>query len=191
MCSCKAHICDSVLIQSTLSAFSLMGFAWCHLLRSGPQRVPPTTPTPHSSHTHVSLALVSVCFSYHRLMTWCVIFILSASPSVCAVFFFLKGGHCWGVSDAQASFSLSAVVIFTEYTVYCGRTPRHLPLMTSVSALCGANGPATSPQRGGGCGADRGGHRARRRGEREGNDEGKTVFSITSPFRFFTPLIPE
>lgn len=29
------------------------------------------------------------------------------------------------------------------------------------------------------------------RGEREGNDEGKTVFSITSPFRCFTPLIPE
>lgn len=29
------------------------------------------------------------------------------------------------------------------------------------------------------------------RGEREGDDEGKTVFSITSPFRFFTPLTAE
>lgn len=172
MRSCIAHICCSVLIHSILSGFSLMGLAGCHLPRSGPQRVPPpTTPTPHSSHTQISLALVSVCFSYHQLTTWCVIFILSASPSVCAVvfFFFLMGEHCWGVSDARAGFSLSAVVLFTEYTVYCGRTPRHLPLMTSVSALCGANGPASE---GVGVGADwGGGHRARRGGE--GRKRGK------------------
>lgn len=39
------------------------------------------------------------------------------------------------MSDAHAGFQLSAVVIFTEYTVCCARTPRHPLPMTRVFLL--------------------------------------------------------
>lgn len=65
----------------------------------------------------------------------------------------------------------------------------------SVSALRGANGPATTLQRRGGGGEGDGETEGGSETELEGRKGGrwsktKTVYSITSPFKFSTPLSP-